>query len=149
MTRQRTPEDARFWLREADERLTHAGRYVADENPKILCEQAAYAAEFAIKGVIVARGVSFSFTHDVRALLEEAREAGERIPPELERAKQLSAFGGAGRYEFDGDPGAARVSKNDYDDALEAAAATVRWARERIEQLLQGREDPTSGGAEG
>ncbi|MCY4073830.1 MAG: HEPN domain-containing protein [Acidobacteria bacterium] len=148
MTRQRTPEDARFWLREADERLTHAGRYVADENPKILCEQAAYAAEFAIKGVIVARGVNFRFTHDIRALLEEAREAGERIPPELERAKQLTAYGGAGRYEFDGDPDAARVSKNDYDDALDAATATVRWAHERVERLLRKRDRPT-GGAEG
>ena len=93
-----TREDARHWLQEAEERLAHAGRYIPGENPKILCEQAAYAAEFAIKGVLIAKGVDFDWTHDIRELLDEARDAGEKIPAELKKAKALTTYAGRGQY---------------------------------------------------
>ena len=140
MTRQRKPEDGRYWLREAEKRLEHARRYVPDSDTRILCEQAHYAAEFAIKAVIIAHGRNFTTTHDIDELLETARDAGETIPTEVEEAAGLSTYAGAGRYEFERQPGHTWVHKNEYDRALGAGSATVKWGRDRIERIL-GRPD--------
>ena len=78
MTTQRTPEDAKYWLDEAEQRLNDARRYVPKENARIRCEQAHYAAEFAIKGVIIATGESFATTHDI-IKVEWARGRIERL----------------------------------------------------------------------
>ena len=144
MSRRRTPEDAKYWLDEAEERLEHARGYVAGRNARILCEQAHYAAEFAIKGLIIAAGHSFVTTHDIKELLETARDAGETIPTEVNQAKGLSTYAGGGRYDFDRDPGLAWVGKDEYGGAVEAAAATVKWARERSLRILRehNRTDP-------
>ena len=83
MTTQRTPEDAKYWLDEAEQHLNDARRYVPKENARIRCEQAHYAAEFAIKGVIIATGESFATTHDIIKLLDTARRAGETIPKDV------------------------------------------------------------------
>ena len=69
-----------YWLREAEKRLEHARRYVPDSDTRILCEQAHYATEFAIKAVLIAHGRNFATTHDIDELLETARDAGETIP---------------------------------------------------------------------
>ena len=57
MTGTRAPEDARYWLNEAKERLedarTRAG--VPGSSVRVRCEQAHYASEFALKGVISRR----------------------------------------------------------------------------------------------
>ncbi len=136
MIRQRKPEDARYWLREAEKRLEHARWYVPDTDTRILCEQAHYAAEFAIKAVIIAHGRSFATTHDIDELLETARDAGETIPTVVEQATGLSTYAGAGRYEFERQPERAWVKKNEYDRALNAGSATVEWGRDRIERIL-------------
>ena len=138
MSRQRTPEDAKYWLDEAEQRLEHARGYVPGRNARILCEQAHYAAEFSIKAVIIANGHSFVTSHDIKELLETARDAGETIPAGIEKAKGLSTYAGSGRYDFDRDPGLAWVGKDEYDNAVDEAASTVEWARERIEMILRG-----------
>lgn len=140
MTRQRRPEDARYWLEQADERLEHARGYAAGRSARILCEQAHYAAEFAVKGVIIARGSSFSTIHDIRALLQAAREAGETIPAAVERATGLSTYSGSGRYDFDRNPEFGPVGRAEYDRAVESASAVVEWARGRIDWMLEGDE---------
>jgi HEPN domain-containing protein len=119
MSRQRTPEDAKYWLDEADQRLEHARGYVPERNARILCEQAHYAAEFSIKAVIIANGRSFVTSHDIRELIETARAAGETIPAGVEQAKGLSTYAGSGRYDFDRDP--ARMGRQ----------GRVRWRRRR------------------
>ena len=136
MTRERSPEDARYWLREAEKRLEHARGYVPDNDTRILCEQAHYAAEFAIKAVIIAHGRNFATTHDIEGLLETARDAGETIPSEVEKATGLSTYAGAGRYEFEREPDRVWVNKSEYDRALNAGSATVEWGRGRIERIL-------------
>jgi len=137
MSRLRSPDDAQYWLREANERLEHARGYVAGKSARILCEQAHYAAEFSIKVVIIAHGHSFATSHNIQELLETARDAGETIPATLESAKALSTYAGSGRYDFDRDPSLTWVGKAEYDDAVDAASATVEWALERIERILQ------------
>ena len=36
---QRSPEDANYWINEAEERLDHARGYVSGKNARILCER--------------------------------------------------------------------------------------------------------------
>ena len=136
MTTQRTPEDAKYWLDEAEQRLNDARRYVPKENARIRCEQAHFAAEFAIKGVIIATGESFATTHDIIQLLDTARRAGETIPKDVRKATGLSTYAGAGRYEFDRKPELAWVGRDEYERAVNAAGVTVEWARGRIERLI-------------
>ena len=118
MTTQRTPEDAKYWLDEAEQRLNDARRYVPKENARIRCEQAHYAAEFAIKGVIIATGESFATTHDIIKLLgfpglpPVRREASTPrssglMPPTLQEDHDSRASSGVAGPEFDalGRPG--------------------------------------------
>ena len=53
MTPARRPEAAKRWLEEARERLDHARTYHGGSR-RILCEQAHYASDYAIKSVIIA-----------------------------------------------------------------------------------------------
>lgn len=136
MTRQRSPEDAKYWLNEADERLDHARGYSAGSSARIYCEQAHYAAEFAIKALIISKGGTFATSHNINALLETAARLGEAIPTEVESAKGLSSYAGAGRYDFDRDPETHSISEAAYERALNAADKTLTWARRRVNEIL-------------
>ncbi len=135
MTPERRPEAARRWLEEARERLDHARTYQGGSR-RILCEQAHYATEYAIKSVIIARGDSFPTVHDIGLLLNTAEEAGETIPADVETASSLSAYAGEGRYSFDRDPEVVAVGDKEHQEAVRQAETVVGWAGERIEQLL-------------
>ena len=135
MTPARRPEAARRWLEEAHERLDHARKYQGGSR-RILCEQAHYATEYAIKSVIIARGRSFPTVHDVGLLLNTAEEAGETIPGEVETASSLTTYAGEGRYGFDRDPTVLAVSDEEHREAVRQAERVVRWADERIDRLL-------------
>ena len=141
MTGTRAPEDARYWLNEAKERLedarTRAG--VPGSSVRVRCEQAHYACEFALKGVIIARGRSFATTHNIQELLDTARAAGEAVPAGVEEAEGLTTYSGAGRYEFDRDPEQRAVDDDEYERAVKAAETTVAWAEDRIEHILDAR----------
>ena len=72
-----------------------------ERDNQILCEQANYAAEMGIKAVIIAKGGEFTHVHRVRELLATAQEAGKRIPPALDAARELRTYAGGQRYDFD------------------------------------------------
>ena len=82
------------------------------------------AAEKAIKAVILHLGKPSPYTHDIRALLASAQEAGADIPEDVQDAERLSAYAVAGRYPG----GAPEVTKGEYQDALKLADAVVGWA---------------------
>ena len=88
---ERTPDDARHWLAEAEMRLEHARGYVPGGNARIFTEQAHYAAEFSLKAVIVSRGGIFAPTHNIQELLDTTRRLGETIPPAVVPAQELTA----------------------------------------------------------
>lgn len=134
MTPARRPEAAKRWLEEARERLDHAPTYQGGSR-RILCEQAHYATEYAIKSVIIARRQTFPTVHDIGLLLNTPEEAGERIPADVETASSLSAYAGEGRYSFDRDPEVVAIGDEEYEQAVRQAETVVGWA-ERIEQLL-------------
>jgi HEPN domain-containing protein len=88
------------------------------------------AAEKAIKAVILHKGKAFPYTHDIRALLATAKEAGIEVPTDILDAERLSAYAVAGRYPGGGPP----VTKREYEDALMLADKVVRWAENRMEK---------------
>ena len=152
MTKQREPEDALLWLGEAEARLNHAKGYAGGRDARIYCEQAHYAAEMAIKGLIIARKGEFTFTHDVAILLEEARQTGETIPEEVKEARRLSPYGGTGRYAFERDRQREPVTERQYEQVITPATATVNWANTRVRDILANREEypvPGAGGPAG
>jgi HEPN domain-containing protein len=116
------------WLRRARSNLNLAavqgsGIYLED-----LCFEAQQAAEKAIKGVLVARGVQFPYIHDLGRLLKLLRDAGERIPDSVRHAKRLTVFAVGLRY-----PGVARgVTDEQHRQAPTIAEAVVGWAEEII-----------------
>ena len=92
----------------------------------VLSEHACFhfqqAAEKALKGVLVARGLDFPRTHDVRQLLAMLITSGMRVPREVQRAEVLTPYAVQTRYPED--------SPDIPDHELEAAqaAAAVAWA---------------------
>ena len=108
-----------------------------DRDRRVQCEQAHYAAEFAIKGVIIAHGADFETTHDIGALLDRARDTGESIPAAVEEAAALSRYAGSGRYEFDTDAESVEITERDLQQALKRGRAAVEWAEDRIQGILE------------
>ncbi len=73
MSAERKPDSARYWLDQAHRRLRDAAQRGPDRDRRVQCEQAHYAAEFAVKGVVIAHGADLDTTHDIGALLGTAR----------------------------------------------------------------------------
>ena len=115
-------------------RLEHARGYVPGGNARIFTEQAHYAAEFSLKAVIVSRGGTFAFIHNIQELLDTTRRLGETIPAALVPAKELSVYAGTGRYEFDRQHALVPVSADEHRRALRTATATYQV--QRVEVLV-------------
>ena len=141
MSVEHTPEDAQLWIEEAQARLEHAEQHVQNRDGRIYCEQAHYAAEMAIKAVIILNKHEFSYTHDIGTLLNEALESGEKIPPNVKTAKLLTPYGGTGRYSFERDKKRTPIGDKETREAINAATATVTWANERIQRIPERRTD--------
>lgn len=137
MTAQREREAARYWLNQAHRRLRDAAQRGPDRDRRVQCEQAHYAAEFAVKGVIIAHGADVETTHDINALLDRARDIGANIPADVGQAAALSRYAGSGRYEFDTNPEGADVTEEDLERALKQGRAAVHWAEHQIERILK------------
>ena len=133
---ERTPDDARHWLAEAEMRLEHARGYVPGGNARIFTEQAHYAAEFSLKAVIVSRGGIFATTHNIQELLDTTRRLGETIPPAVVPAQELTAYAGAGRYDLARHHAVVPVSADEHGRALDTATATYQWATTRVQEIL-------------
>ena len=141
MSAKYAPEDTRLWIEEAQARLNHAEQHVEGRDGRIYCEQAHYAAEMAIKAVIIANKQDFSYTHDISILLDQAKKSGEEIPPNVHTAKLLTPYGGAGRYRFEREKKRTPIGDEETKEAIAAATATVAWATERIERTPERRSD--------
>ena len=85
--------------------------------------------------MIVAHGEVFSYTHDIGALLDRAERIGEAIPDEVRKGETLTVYSGGGRYPAAGDE-EETTTREEYDEAIEDAAAIVGWAARRVEALV-------------
>ena len=92
--------------------------------PCFLCQQ---AAEKAIKAVLVSRGIAFSRTHNVGALLD-LLPSDMAIPPSVQQAALLTRYAVDTRY-----PGThEQPTWEDFQKTLRLAEAVVRWSEEMI-----------------
>lgn len=121
--------DPREWLNRARSNLAQAGNRLPGVYLEDLCFDAQQAAEKAIKGVLISRGIEFPYVHDLARLLMILESHGERIPSDLRRAGRLSPYAVATRYPGPGVP----VSEEQYVEAFEIAEAVVNWAAKLLE----------------
>lgn len=126
------PDDPREWLNRARSNLAQASVRLPEVYLEDLCFQAQQAAEKAIKAVFVARKTPFPYVHDLSRLLTLLEESGEVVPERVREAERLSRFAVEPRYPGFGRP----VTEAEYQELLEVAREAVRWAEQRVADLL-------------
>jgi HEPN domain-containing protein len=127
------PDDPREWLNRARSNLAQASVRLAEVYLEDLCFQAQQAAEKAIMAVFIARSTPFPYVHDLARLLTLLEESGEAIPDAVREAERLSRFAVEPRYPGFGRP----VAEAEYRELLEVARGVVRWAEQRVAELLR------------
>ena len=137
MSRRRALEAgaARLWIDEARDHLKIAGKHEPGLNLRLLCSEAHMGAEKAVKDEIIARGEVFPYTHDIGALLNRAERIGEAIPDDVRKGETLTIYSGGGRYPVTGDE-EETTTREEYDEAIDDAAAIVGWAARRVGALV-------------
>ena len=122
------PDDPREWLNRARSNLIQA----REKHPRVyledLCFNAQQAAEKAIKGVLLHRGVRSPYIHDLSELLKLLKEKGEEVPDEVLDARELSNYAVVTRYPGPAEP----VTQKEYREALKMAERVVKWAEKII-----------------
>lgn len=118
------PDDPREWLNRARSNLIQAKK----KDPRIYfedrCFSAQQAAEKAIKGVLLHRGLRFPYIHDLSELLKLLKDAGEDIPAEVLDAREITSYAVQTRYPGPAEP----VTQKEYREALKIAERVVKWA---------------------
>lgn len=117
------PDDPREWLRIARQDLTLAETEIAGVGLELRAFHAQQAAEKALKGVCIARGVVFPYTHGIARLLDVLDNNGLNVTP-LRRAARLTRFATAGRYPARG----RRLSMRSFATNVALARQVVDWA---------------------
>lgn len=117
------PDDPREWLRIARQDLTLAETEIAGVGLELRAFHAHQAAEKSLKGVCVARGVVFPFTHDIALLLEVLQGNGLDVTT-LRSAARLTRFATAGRYPPRGHHPSGRL----FAGTVALARRVVEWA---------------------
>jgi HEPN domain-containing protein len=95
-----------------------------------LCFDAQQAAEKALKGVLIKRGVGFPYVHDLGCLLTLAKESGLELPESILDVARLTDYAVESRY-----PGVSEaVTTEEYESALRLAEEVVAWAARVVEE---------------
>ncbi|MFP3975770.1 MAG: HEPN domain-containing protein [Dehalococcoidia bacterium] len=89
------------------------------------------AAEKALKALLIDRGVTFPYVHDLADLITVLEQAGEAIPEVAKEAGRLTRFAVVARYPGLGEP----VTYQEYQEAVAIAERVVRWAEEVMERM--------------
>lgn len=131
---QRSPDDPWEWLRRARSNLAQAkgGIGLPEVYLEDLCFQAQQAAEKAVKGVLLALGIRFPYTHDLATLLSLVERVGYSIPAPVRDAALLSDYAVEARYPGPAEP----VTDEEYREAIALAESVVCWAEDMISGLL-------------
>src|SRR5437667_10718288 len=92
------PTDPNEWMRRARSNLARAKNHIPEACLEDLCFDSQQAAEKAMKAVLIHRGMTFPYTHDLARLFTSLRRAGLKMPKYLDRAKGLTRFAVETRY---------------------------------------------------
>ena len=113
------------WLRHAASDLDLAK---VDRTPAILLESLCFhtqqATEKALKAVLIAQGVAYPKTHNVRTLLDLLPQ-DLSVPPDVDSAAGLTDYAVLSRYPAEVEP----VTETEYRDAIRMAESVLSWAR--------------------
>ena len=127
------PEEALKWLDKARSELAHSQTPDPRVNLTSKCINAQAAAESAFKGIITAHGHAVHFIHKLAPLANQARRAGETLPPLNQRTiEYLSDYGGGAQYPGWPD----EPTDQEFDDVGKLARAIVEHAERRIPEIL-------------
>lgn len=119
----RPPDDPEEWLNRARSNLIQAkglqpGVYFED-----LCFQAQQAAEKALKALLLHRGITFPYVHDLGQLVSLLERNNEEFPQRVREAARLNGYAVEARYPGLSEP----VDPEEYEEALNLAEDVVRW----------------------
>ena len=121
------PDDPREWLNRARSSLSRAKVQTKEAYLEDLCFDAQQAAEKAIKAVLIKKGITFPYIHDLTRLLTLLEEAEEEAPEAVKQAEELTRYAVITRY-----PGVTSLSQTSYIEKRSPAETVVRWAEEQI-----------------
>ncbi len=128
--------DAQDWIVHATADLHYAK--LGHGDPKVLEGLVAFhaqqAVEKALKALLVKHQVDFPKTHDLEELVALAEDAGLVLPPEVEKAKELTAFAVQSRYPGFDDP----ITQAEVAEAIAVAEKIVEWASREVEDRPEG-----------
>lgn len=117
------------WLRHAhsDLELARRGRLSSDILLEELCFHAQQAVEKSLKGFLVAQGMSFPKTHNIRTLIDILPEH-MMVPVEIEKAAELTDYAVMSRYPSSVEP----ISEEEYQEAIRLAEVVMEWVKKNI-----------------
>jgi HEPN domain-containing protein len=123
-----SPDDPREWLNRARSNLARAQAKITGVYLEDLCFDAQQAAEKAIKALLIKRGVTFPYVHDLARLVTLLEQAGQEIPEFVRRAEALTRYAVVTRY-----PGLAEpVTEAHYQEAVAVAKAVLEWVEDQL-----------------
>jgi HEPN domain-containing protein len=123
-----SPDDPREWLNRARSNLARAQTKISGVYLEDLCFDAQQTAEKAIKALLIKRGVTFPYIHDLAHLVTLLETAGQEIPDFVRRAEALSRYAVVTRY-----PGVAEpVTEVHYQEAVAIAKAVLEWVEDGL-----------------
>jgi HEPN domain-containing protein len=123
-----SPDDPREWLNRARSNLARAQTKITGVYLEDLCFDAQQAAEKAVKALLIKRGVTFPYVHDLARLVTLLEEAGQQIPELVRRAEALTRYAVVTRY-----PGLAEpVTEAHYQEAIVLAKAVLEWVEDHL-----------------
>jgi len=120
------------WLRYARSDLALATQPVKEGIlPEVYCFHAQQAAEKALKAVLVAKGASFPYTHDLARLIGLLDSSGVCFPEQLRGAAGLTVYAVTARYPGPADD----IDAEEFREALHIASQVVAWADDFLEDV--------------
>ena len=93
-----------------------------------LCFNTQQTAEKAIKAVMLHKGISFRYTHDLEELLATFAQSTGQVPEDIKDAIGLTEYAVETRYPGGREP----VTEEEYHDAVQTAERVLLWAESII-----------------
>ena len=127
--REHIPGSPQEWLSRAQGNLAlaktpmPAGGFWED-----LCFNTQQAVEKAIKAVMLHKGISFRYTHDLEELLATFAQSTGQVPEDIKDAIGLTEYAVETRYPGGREP----VTEDEYHEAVQTAERVLSWAESII-----------------
>jgi HEPN domain-containing protein len=118
------------WLDRARSNLERAkagklSRHILYEDLCFDCQQ---SVEKSLKALMVFKGISFEWTHNIGILIKTLEDNQIEITDDIKKSASLSVYAVRTRYPGEEEP----VTKNDFHKALNMAELVFQWVVDKI-----------------